>query len=63
MLPTMTRQDDRLSFTLKHDNAPVHTAKKEKIHNRNDYEVLGHPAQSPDFNLLENICWALQKAL
>ena len=46
------------------DNAPVHTAKK--IHDfleRNGYDMLDHPAQCPDLNPLENICWAIEEAL
>ena len=62
--PTMIRQGVRQSFIFVQDNAPVHTAKK--IHDFlewNGCDVLDNPTQSLDLNPLENIRWAIEKAL
>ena len=62
--PTMTRQDGRKSFIFMQDNTPVHTAKKINYFlERNGYDELDDPAQSLDLNPLENIWWAIEKAL
>ena len=64
MAPTMTRQGGRKSFNFMQDNAPVHTAKKiNDFLERNGYDVLDDPAQSLDLSSLENIWWAIEKAL
>jgi transposase len=60
----MTRQGGRKSFIFMQDNAPVHTAKKiNDFLERNGYDVLDDPAQSLDLSSLENIWWAIEKAL
>ena len=63
MEPTMKLQGGRQSFVFMQDNASVHTAKKNlQSLERNNYNLLDHPPQSPDLNPLENIWWAIEQA-
>ena len=60
----MKLQGGRQSFVFMQDNASVHTAKKNlQSLERNNYNLLDHPPQSPDLNPLENIWWAIEQAL
>ena len=64
MGPSMKLQGGRESFIFMQDNAHVHTAKKNlQFLERNNYNLLDHPAQSSDLNPLENIWWAIEQAL
>ena len=49
MGPTMKLQGGRQSFVFMQDNPSVHTAKKNlQFLERNNYDLLDHPPQSPD---------------
>ena len=64
MGPSMKIQGGRESFIFMQDNAHVHTAKKNlQFLERNNYNLLDHPAQSSDLNPLENIWWAIEQEL
>ena len=53
-----------ICFIFMQDNAFVHTAKKNlQFLERNNYDLLDHPPQLLDLNLLENIWWAIEQVL
>ena len=53
-----------ICFIFMQDNAFVHTAKTNlQFLERNNFDLLDHPPQLPDLNLLENIWWAIEQVL
>ncbi|CAC5418108.1 unnamed protein product [Mytilus coruscus] len=58
--PVIARYFPGDNYKYQDDNAPVHRANSVKIHmQQNQLHGMEWPAQSPDFNIIENMCHKL----